>query len=184
MAQNPNRGVLSESERLEIARLYSEGDHTYKSLAEQYGVHKSTVSRIVNGQNKKLERKQKHDTDTDQSDQQQTIVQSEPGVIVDPLEFRQSKLAEIARDIASTRERGSLHALPQFHRLHVAIHDEWTQMRRDAEDVDGVTNPDELLATIAMAVKGLPPILKDRLIDMLEGDYSNVLTFPASGGAE
>lgn len=168
MAQNQTRGTLSEGERLEIARLYSEGGQTYQSLADKYGVHKSTISRIINGQNKKLQGKQSTDKPADTSTSQ-TIIESDAGVIVDPLAFRQAKLSEIARDINSTRERGSLHALPQFHRLHVAIHDEWTQMRTDAEEIDGVTNPDELLATIAMAVKGLPPVLKDRLIDMLDG---------------
>ena len=175
MAQNKNRGTLSEDERLQIKRLYSEGEHTYKSLADKYGVHKSTISRIINGQNKKLEGR----PDSDAAAEQSTVIHSD--VIVDPLEFRQAKLAEIARDINSTRERGSLHALPQFHRLHVTIHDEWTQMRRDAEDLNGVTNPDELLATIAMAVKGLPPVLKDRLVQMLDGDYTDVIHFPAGG---
>jgi transposase-like protein len=170
MAQNPTRGTLSEGERLEIVRLYSAGGQTYQSLADTYGVHKSTISRIINGQNKKLQGKQSTDKTTAAAPSTpQTIIESDAGVIVDPLAFRQAKLSEIARDINSTRERGSLHALPQFHRLHVAIHDEWTQMRTDAEEIDGVTNPDELLATIALAVKGLPPVLKDRLIDMLEG---------------
>ena len=177
MAQNENRGTLSEGERLEIKRLYAEGGHTYKSLADQYGVHKSTISRIINKQNKKLESTQQT---PGQNTQPSTVIESESDVIVDPLEFREQKLAEIARDIHSTRERGSLHALPQFHRLHVAIHDEWTAMRRESEELDGVTNPDELLSTIAMAVKGLPPVLKDRLIDMLSGTVLQVY----DGGAE
>jgi transposase-like protein len=174
MAQNTHRGTLSEDERREIKRLYAEGGHTYKSLAEQYGVHKSTISRIINKQNKKLESTQTA------AAKPSTVIESDPGVIVDPLEFREQKLAEIARDIHSTRERGSLHALPQFHRLHVAIHDEWTAMRKESEELDGVTNPDELLSTIAMAVKGLPPVLKDRLIDMLSGTVLQVY----DGGAE
>jgi hypothetical protein len=53
-------------------------------------------------------------------------------------------------------------------------------MRTDAEEIDGVTNPDELLAVIAMTVKGLPPVLKDRLIDMLEGAPLQMF----DGGAE
>lgn len=181
MAQNSNRGVLSEDERLQIKTLYAEGEHTYASLAERFGVHKSTISRIINGQNKKLE--SRPDSSAAAETEQSTVIESQSDVIVDPLAFRQAKLAEIARDINSTRERGSLHALPAFHRLHVTIHDEWTQMRRDAEDLNGVTNPDDLLATIAMAVKGLPPVLKDRLVQMLDGDYSDVIHFPV-GGAE
>lgn len=183
MARNTERGTLSEGERLKIAEQYAAGGCTFQSLAAQYNVHKSTISRIVNGQNKKLQSSSvTSDVDVTPEHQVSTIITSDADVIVDPLEFRRAKLAEIARDINSTRERGSHHALPQFHRLHVQVHDEWTQMRRDAEDLGGVTDPDELIATIALAVKGLPPVLKDRLIDMLEGDYTNVLHFPASGG--
>ena len=164
MARNTNRGTLSEGERRDIQSLYAQGGHTYQSLAEQYGVHKSTISRIVNGQNKKLERRDQ----VDAAAATQTVITSEAGVESDPLLFRQAKLAEIASDIQATRDRGSHHALPQFHRLHVQIHDEWSQMRADAAELDGVTNPDELIHTIAMAVRGLPPVLKDRLIDMLD----------------
>jgi transposase-like protein len=177
MARNTNRGTLSEDERLQIQRLYAEGGHTYQSLASEYGVHKSTISRIVNGQNKKLKRAEQTQTTSASG---QTVVESDAGVEHDPLLFRQAKLAEIAADIQATRDRGSQHALPQFHRLHLQVHDEWVQMKRDAEELDGVTNPDELLQTIAMTVKGLPPILKDRLIDMLEGGHLQVY----DGGAE
>jgi transposase-like protein len=177
MARNTNRGTLSEDERLQIQRLYAEGGHTYQSLASEYGVHKSTISRIVNGQNKKLKRAEQTQTTSAPA---QTVIDSDAGVEHDPLLFRQAKLAEIAADIQATRDRGSQHALPQFHRLHLQVHDEWVQMKRDAEELDGVTNPDELLQTIAMTVKGLPPILKDRLIDMLEGGHLQVY----DGGAE
>lgn len=176
MARNTNRGTLSETERLDIQALYADGGHTYQSLAEQYGVHKSTISRIVNGQNKKLERRDPVAAPA----AAQTVITSEVGVESDPLLFRQAKLAEIASDIQATRDRGSHHALPQFHRLHVQIHDEWTQMRADAAELDGVTNPDELLHTIAMAVRGLPPVLKDRLIDMLDQNVLHLHT----GGAQ
>jgi len=175
MARNTTRGTLSEGERLDIQALYADGGHTYQSLAEQYGVHKSTISRIVNGQNKKLQRREQTDTAPAAA---QTVITSQAGVESDPLLFRQAKLAEIASDIQATRDRGSHHALPQFHRLHVQIHDEWTQMRNDAADLDGVTNPDELIHTIAMAVRGLPPVLKDRLIDMLD---QNVLQIHQGG---
>ena len=177
MARNTTRGTLSQAERLEIQTAYADGGHSYQSLADKYGVHKSTISRIVNGQNKKLQTSQQtHDTSTPA----QTVLSSSAGVIDDPLLFRQTKLVEIAADIQATRDRGSHHALPQFHRLHVQIHDEWAQMRREADELDGVTNPDELLHTIAMTVNGLPPILKDKLIDMLSGQILTVYEGGAS----
>ena len=171
MARNTNRGTLSETERLEIIERHAKGQDTYQSIATDYGVHKSTISRIIKRQNKKLEAQRKP----------VTAPVSTGGVVIrDPLEFRESKLAEIAHDIEQTRMRGSHHALPQFHRLHVQVHDEWTQLRRDAEDLDGVTNPDDLLHSIAIAVKGLPPVLKDRLVDMLDAEYANVIPLPVS----
>jgi transposase-like protein len=170
MARNTNRGTLSEAERLSILQKYRAGGQTYQQLADEYGVHKSTISRIVKGQNKKLQR----------VEAAQTVVESNAGVEHDPLLFRQAKLIEIAQDIQATRDRGSQHALPQFHRLHLQVHDEWVQMKRDAEELDGVTNPDDLLRTIAMTVNGLPPILKDKLIDMLSGQILTVYDGGAS----
>ena len=170
MARNHDRRTLSEAERLSILQKYRAGDQTYQQLADEYGVHKSTISRIVKGQNKKLQR----------AEAAQTVVESHAGVEHDPLLFRQAKLIEIAQDIQATRDRGSQHALPQFHRLHLQVHDEWVQMKRDAEELDGVTNPDDLLRTIAMTVNGLPPILKDKLIDMLSGQILTVYDGGAS----
>ena len=180
MARNTTRGTLSETERVEIQGLYAAGGQTYQTLADKYGVHKSTISRIMNGQNKKLNRNTSTAAETVTSLPVETVVSSSAGVEPDPLRFRQAKLVEIAADIQATRDRGSHHALPQFHRLHVQIHDEYMQMKTDAEELDGVTNPDELLLTIAMAVKGLPPILKDRLIDMLSGQILTVYDGGAS----
>jgi len=177
MARNTTRGTLSEGERLAILEKYQAGGHTYQQLADEYGVHKSTISRIVNGQNKKLKRAEQVDTAAAPS---QTVVESHAGVDPDPVRFRQAKLIEIAQDIQATRDRGSQHALPQFHRLHLQVHDEYMQMKRDAEELDGVTNPDELLHTIAMTVNGLPPILKDKLIDMLSGQILTVYDGGAS----
>lgn len=173
MARNTTRGTLSEGERLAILEKYRAGGHTYQSIANEYGVHKSTISRIVNGQNKKLQR-------AETAAPAQTVVESHAGVEHDPVLFRQAKLVEIAQDIQATRDRGSQHALPQFHRLHLQVHDEYMQMKRDAEELDGVTNPDELLHTIAMTVNGLPPILKDKLIDMLSGQILTVYDGGAS----
>lgn len=180
MGKNTNnkRGTLSESERLDIIKKYDAGGESYRSLAEQYDVSASTISRIIGRQQKKLNRvieKQETAAAPSQSPPPPQQSQIDDDVIIDPLLFRQYKLAEIAGDIDATRERGSLHALPQFHRLHLQVHDEWTQMRRDAEDADGITNPDELLSNIAVAIKGLPPILRDKLEDMLNGEYNNVV---------
>lgn len=118
--------------------------------------------------------------DDDQQSPPKPISTNDDGdVEVDPILFRQYKLWEISQDIEATRQRGSHHALPQFHRLHIQVHDEWVQLKKEIEEFDGMTNPDEVLHQIAIAVQGLPPILRDRLESMLAGD--NVIVFPKSG---
>lgn len=183
MGSNTKRGTLSESERLEIIELYESGGHTYQSLADQYEVHKSTISRIINKQQKKLQRITPPDGAEETPPPKQYTSPSST-VVSDPLLFREIKLMEIAQDIESTRERGSHHALPQFHRLHLQVYDEWVGIKKEMDEIDGLTNPEEVLHTIAIAVKQLPPVLRDRLQDMLEGHFDNVIPLYGGGSGE
>jgi hypothetical protein len=52
-------------------------------------------------------------------------------------------------------------------------------LKKEMEEFDNMTNPDEVLHQIAIAVQGLPPILRDRLESMLTND--NVIVFPSTG---
>ena len=176
MTRRKERARLTAEERQQIINKYDEGGHTYQSIADEFGIHKSTVARI-------LKRPKPTTTKLDEGEQTppKPISTNDDGEVeVDPVLFRQYKLWEISQDIESTRQRGSLHALPQFHRLHLQVHDEWVALKKDMEEFDNMTNPDEVLHQIAIAVQGLPPILRDRLESMLAGD--NVIVFPKSGG--
>ena len=95
--------------------------------------------------------------------------------IVDPIDFRKSKLIEINGDIMSTRMRGSVQVLPALHRLHLQVHDELTQMKKEQDELDEITNPEELLHTIAVAAAGLPPLLKQKLQSLIDNDFTNVI---------
>lgn len=177
---NKKRGTLSDKERAEIIEQYKSGEYTYKELADKYKINKSTVGRICKGQ-----KKFKKSVKDSPAPEPKTKPAPSPGLPVqriddDPIAFRACKLVEISDDIQATRDRGSFHSLPQFHRLHLQVHDEYIQMKREVEELDGLTDPNEVLHQIAIAVSGLPPLLKDRLMDILEGDYSNVI--PLSGG--
>jgi len=165
MGRNTERGRLTPEERSQIIQLYEKGGQTYQQLADQFGVHKSTVARIL-----KRPKPIVSTLDTSSTPQQPITTNDDGDVEVDPVLFRQYKLWEISQDIEATRQRGSHHALPQFHRLHLQVHDEWVQLKNDMEEFDNMTNPDEVLHQIAMAVQGLPPILRDRLESMLGGD--------------
>lgn len=188
MGDSQKRGHLSPTERSEIIRLYSAGGISYRELGERFGCSRSTVYRVINQKNtinipteqresEKANRKAPPDTQPTSDVQTDTIID-------DPIEFRRMKLIEIAGDIMSTRTRGSVQVLPALHRLHIQTHDELTQMKSERDDFDQVENPDDLIQTIAIAVAGLPPVLRDRLNDMLDIDMSNVIPLRVNRGNE
>lgn len=179
MTRKMERPRLTADQRGEIQQKYESGDVTYQDLADQYDVHKSTIARILKRQNPAPTSTPLHN---EINTPPQPISTNDDGEVeVDPVLFRQFKLWEISQDIQATRDRGSLHALPQFHRLHLQVHDEWVQLKADREEFDGMTDPNEILHQISIAVQGLPPILKDRLVDMLTGEFSNVIPLKFGG---
>lgn len=187
MGKSQDKAHLSPTERNRIATLYNEGGETYRSLAKQFGVSYSTVYRIIKELNVKesskgiiegCESPPTEPTEPPPSTEPPTEPPKE--YIEDPIAFRRSKLCEIAGDIMSTRLRGSVQVLPSLHRLHLQVHDELTQMKEEREELDSVMNPEELLHTIAIAAAGLPPILKDKLQELITNDFTNVIPFQAN----
>ena len=188
MADSQKRGHLSPTERSEIIRLYTAGGVTYRELGERFGCSRSTVYRVINEKNRiniPPEQKQSEQEKRKQSTSESTSESPDAiPLIDDPIEFRRMKLIEIAGDIMSTRTRGSVQVLPALHRLHIQTHDELTQMKRELDDFDDVENPDDLIQTIAVAVAGLPPVLRDRLNDMLDINMTNVIPLRVNRGNE
>lgn len=177
MGKSQKKSHLSPNERSEVLNLYATGNYSYRQLADRFGCSHTTIKRIVNQENKiniPPEQQQSTGAIVPSAGVEQ---QDGTSFIEDPLQFRRSKLIEIAGDIISTRLRGSVQVLPQLHRLHIQTHDELTSMRRELEEMEGMTDPDEIFQTISIAVNGLPPILKEKLIDILSDDYSNVIPF-------
>jgi len=160
MARNKHKKAqLSPDEQSEIKKKYASGEYTYTSLAEQYKTSTTSIYRAIKDKNTKTSPQQKDTENPPQTPQ--------PISTNDTLAFRQQKLAEIASDILSVRDRGSVHVLPQLHRLHIQVHDELQAIKKEIEEIDGISDPDEMLHTIAMAVQSLPPVLRDRLSGML-----------------
>jgi len=189
MGDSQKRGHLSPTERSEIIRLYNAGGVTYRELGEKFGCSRSTVYRVINEKNRiniPPEQKESQSKEKRKRPPKTETTSDEPiiHVIDDPIEFRRMKLIEIAGDIMSTRTRGSVQVLPALHRLHIQTHDELTQMKREQDDFDDVENPDDLIQTIAIAVAGLPPILRDRLNDMLAIDMTDVIPLRINRGNE
>ena len=160
MGKPQEKAHLSPNERKQVAELYKQGGESYRTLADRFGVSRSTIKRIVH-----------------KSKEQPTETVEPIEYIADPIEFRRAKLTEINGDIMSTRIRGSVQVLPALHRLHLQVHDELTTMKHERDQLDTITNPDELLQTIAIAVQGLPPLLRDQLIDTLNTNFENVIQF-------
>ena len=182
MGKSQDKAHLSPTERNRIATLYNEGGHTYRSLADQFGCSYSTVYRIIKELNVKESAKGIIEgVVLPPAEQTEPPPPTEPPTeyIEDPIAFRRSKLCEIAGDIMSTRMRGSVQVLPSLHRLHLTVHDELTAMKSERDELDSVMNPDELLHTIAIAAAGLPPILKDKLQELMNNDFTNVIPFQA-----
>jgi hypothetical protein len=160
MARNKHKKAqLSPDEQSEIKKKYASGEYTYTSLAAEYKTSTTSIYRAIKDKNSKVSPQQKETENPPQT--------PEPIASSDALAFRQQKLAEIASDILSVRDRGSVHVLPQLHRLHIQVHDELQAIKKEIEEIDGISDPDEMLHTIAMAVQSLPPVLRDRLSGML-----------------
>ena len=169
MARNKHqKAQLSPDEQSEIKKKYASGDYTYIALAEEYKTSTTSIYRAIKDKNSKVSPQQKETENPPQT--------PEPIASSDALAFRQQKLAEIASDILSVRDRGSVHVLPQLHRLHIQVHDELQAIKKEIEEIDGISDPDEMLHTIAMAVQSLPPVLRDRLSGMLNAT-DKVLVF-------
>ena len=125
MTRKNERARLTPEERSQIIKRYEAGDCTYQKLADEFGVHKSTVARILQRPKPIVST-----LDTSSPPSQPITTNDDGDVEVDPVLFRQYKLWEISQDIEATRQRGSHHALPQFHRLHLQVHDEWVSLKK------------------------------------------------------
>lgn len=183
MGKSQEKAHLSPIERNRIATLYNEGGHTYRSLADEFGCSYSTIYRIIKALNVKESTKgiiEKTVENVLEKNVRAVVKDEIPNeYIEDPIAFRRAKLCEIAGDIMSTRMRGSVQVLPSLHRLHLSVHDELTSMKEERDELDSIMNPDELLHTIAIAAAGLPPILKDKLQELITNDFTNVIPFQA-----
>ena len=188
MGHNPKRGPLSPAERAEVRRLGATGKFSCRALAQQFGVGKSTINRILRGQGvpaaaprspavtkRKPKPKPKPakasaplPSPAEMSAPLPTPDPAPSTIATDPIRYREAKLAEVARDIAVTRQRGSVHVLPQFHRLEMSIHDELGKMRKEAAEITAEMGADGLVATIVSTLHRLPPVLRHRIQEQLD----------------
>lgn len=103
---------------------------------------------------------------------------AKPETLMEPLQFREKKLHEVGCDIVATRLRGSVHVLPQLHRLHMQIYDELAQLKADQDELEATMSSDGVLSTILSTISRLPPLLRAKIQDELDGGGSKVVAFP------
>ena len=132
------RGHMSPTERKEVRDLYASGKYSLRALAKTYGVSHTTIKNIVIAQGK---RDQKPIT-PEMSHEPKPKPKSKPNPTsdLDALQLRVSKLGEVEADILLARSRGSVHVLPQLHRLHVQLHDDLIGLKKEHEEVQKYLN--------------------------------------------
>lgn len=193
MGNIAKRGRLSPAERAEVHRLGRTGNHSSRDLASRFGVGKSTILRVLRGQGVPVDPRGPAQTIQEEPKPRPKrkaaatvsappkpppeIETSEPlppprpapaEIPKDPILYREHKLREIVHDMAQTRQRGSMHVLPQFHRLEMSIHDELGKMRQEAAEITAEMGADGLVSTIVSTMHRLPPVLRHRIQEQLE----------------
>jgi hypothetical protein len=169
-----SRKLTIEQEE-EIRVLYRTGDYTMDALAAKFDTSKSSISRTVN--RAKIDPpkiKMAPPPKEDPSPQVSTL-----DFTYDPIQFRIQKFQEIALSILNVENRGNNPAT--LHKLQIELHDQITEKIREQNGGADIENEEELLLVIQQAVIGLPPLLKDRLIETLSEDYGNVVPLEKKG---
>ena len=181
------RGHMSPTERKEVRDLYASGKYSLRALAKTYGVSHTTIKNIVIAQGKRDQKpitpEMSHEPKSKPKPKSKSKPKSKPNPTsdLDALQLRVSKLGEVEADILLARSRGSVHVLPQLHRLHVQLHDDLISLKKEHEEV-GEMSVEGLIHSIVTTVSTLPPIVRHQILDHLEGlERGNLIRYPAAG---
>ena len=153
---------LTPSQRAEVVTLKKEG-WTAQAIADKFGCSTANVFYLLRKD------KEKNGTMKPKSKMKKDLSYE-----MDPIKFRIGKLLEIEGDISFARDERVVHTLPTLHKLHLQVHDELRGLVEQAQDVHG-ENAEQLQAEIVDAIKCLPPVLKQPIIEELLIDGNNVV---------
>lgn len=168
----PTYKKLSPQEEEEIRVLYRMGGWSYDKLAVKFGSSKSTIKRVI-----------KRGTPPKKAPIQ--IVREEPqrettspletleSFTADPILFRIQKLQEITMDTQALAVRGVNPAA--LYKLQIELHDQITQMRREAGELQGEENEEQLLMMVEQAVMSMSPIQRESILSLLGDEFDNVV---------
>ena len=171
--------------------MYASGDHSFRSLAKTYGVSHTTIKNIVKSNARKdsvpstpgMSHKPRPATPPDRAPATPPppapARKTSPAKEKTSLQLRRSKLREVAADIQLARARGSVHVLPQLHRLHVQLHDDMIELKKAEKEVKGEMSVQGLISSIVPTVSGLPPVVRHQILDHLEGlETGKLIRYP------
>ena len=204
MSKAGKRVLLSPAVKIQIWQEYKTGDHTVRSLADKYGCSKSTISNIVKGEQPTLpvappdpvevkqtikRAKKKKPTPLPPSPPDKDLPPlPEPAAVpppkpicLDPVDFREQKLEEIAMDLQTSRASGRTSIIPQLHRLHLQIYDEVQQLRAEQDGVEDGMDTAAYISTIVNSISKFPPMVQQAIQDQLDDlKTGKIISFPTA----
>ena len=163
---------LTIEEKEEIRVLYRTGEWSMGKLGEKFGCSKMTIKRTIDATQIKIAPPPKEEPSPEPSSRVMPFT-------YDPIQFRIQKFQEISLSIDNMEQRGTNPA--QLHKLQIDLHDQITERIREQNGGANIENEEELLLVIQQAVIGLPPILREQLLETLSDDYSNIIPMEGEG---
>jgi len=156
---------LSPQAKEECRVLYRSGDYSYRDLAEKFDVSKTTIMRTIKAESIKFA-----------PPPPKISEDIEPRVMSftsDPIQFRIQKFHEVSCSIDLVETRGN--NAVQLHKLQIELHDQIADRIREQNGGSDIDDEAELLLMIQQAVIGMPPRMKEKLLETLSDDYSNIV---------
>mgnify|MGYP003661685484 CR=1 FL=1 len=148
------KNKLTPKQREEIIVLRFEKNWGLREIAEKFGVTTQNISYYVRLHRQKEERKANEP-------KPKTLEQE-----LDPVDFRIMKLKQITEDLQLARNERVIHALPTFHKLHIAVHNElreFVSANKDIQNLDSDSLINEMVEMISTLPISLQTIVYNRL---------------------
>ena len=160
--------ILTFEQECQIRLLYAQGGHSLRSLAKDFGVSKSKIDSVL----KSPPPQPKVQIVQPPPPSPQSPVQALEGFTSDPIIFRIQKLTQIEMDIGNLSHRGTNPA--SLYKLQIDIHDQITELRRAAGEIQGEESEEQLLLMMEQAILSMSPIQRESILRLL-GEYDNVV---------
>ena len=149
------KNKLTPKQREEIIILRFEEKWGLREIGEKLGVTTQNISYYIRRHKEKEKAK---------------AVQAKkdnPQHHLDPIDFRVMKLKEIADDLQMARDERVIHALPTFHKLHIAVHNELREYVSSTKDIQNLDSQ-SLINEIVDSIASLPISLQTSVYSRLE----------------